>query len=275
MEIKYLGTAAAEGWPGLFCSCDHCRRARLAGGASIRTRSQAIVDESLLIDFPPDTYLHVLQQGLDLTRVTHCLITHDHSDHLYAGDFAMRSGAFAHRQTQEELTVFATLPACEKIWPVLSKHNDSEGPTVCCQIRPFEPFAAGRYQVVPLKADHAQESEPVIYLISREGRTLLYGNDTGWFPQETWQYLKEEGHLLNLVSLDCTALQLDWRRGHMGLAACAEVRQKLIEMRLADDQTHFVINHFSHNGGLIHDELVPVAAELGFSVAYDGLTVPV
>ena len=271
MKIKYLGTAAAEGWPGLFCACDHCRRARKAGGRNIRARSQALIDDQLLIDFPADTYLHVLQYGLDLTAVTHCLITHDHSDHLYAGDLAMRSGAFAHRPTEESLTIYATAPACQKIRPVLQVYQDPVGPASCEQIKAFEPFMAGPYRVVPLKADHAPECEPVIYLISRHERTLLYGNDTGYFPEETWQYLKESGVRLSLVSLDCTAVQLDWRSGHMGLSACSEVRTRLLDSRLADGQTSFVVNHFSHNGGLIHDELVPVAARLGFTVAYDGL----
>ena len=64
MKITYLGTAASEGLPAPFCTCEVCRRAREAGGKSVRTRSQALVDESLLIDFPPDTYLHWLRTSL-------------------------------------------------------------------------------------------------------------------------------------------------------------------------------------------------------------------
>lgn len=55
MEIQYLGTAAAEGWPALFCDCDICRRARAAGGKDLRTRTQSMIDGTILIDFPPDT----------------------------------------------------------------------------------------------------------------------------------------------------------------------------------------------------------------------------
>ena len=56
MKIRYLGTAAAEGWPALFCSCPICTHAREHGGKNLRTRTQAILDDDLLIDFPPDTY---------------------------------------------------------------------------------------------------------------------------------------------------------------------------------------------------------------------------
>ena len=50
MKIRYLGTAAAEGWPALFCSCPICTHARTQGGKNLRTRTQAILDGELLID---------------------------------------------------------------------------------------------------------------------------------------------------------------------------------------------------------------------------------
>ena len=63
MELTYLGTAAAEGFPAMFCNCAHCREARALGGKNIRTRSQALVNDDLLIDFPADTYMHFLNNG--------------------------------------------------------------------------------------------------------------------------------------------------------------------------------------------------------------------
>ena len=43
MKLKYLGTAAAEGQPGIFCRCALCLEASRRGGKDIRTRSQALV----------------------------------------------------------------------------------------------------------------------------------------------------------------------------------------------------------------------------------------
>lgn len=54
MKIQYLGTAA-EGLPALFCECETCKHAAFLGGRNIRTRSQAIIDDALLIDYPADT----------------------------------------------------------------------------------------------------------------------------------------------------------------------------------------------------------------------------
>ena len=89
MRIKYLGTAAAEGVPGIFCDCENCKRARKLGGKNIRTRSQAILDDTLLIDFPADTYMHFLRFNLPLTKIKSCIITHSHMDHLYPVEFEM------------------------------------------------------------------------------------------------------------------------------------------------------------------------------------------
>ena len=64
MKLTYLGTAAAEGFPALFCNCPYCEEARRLGGKNIRTRSQSLINDDLLIDFPADTYHHLLLQGM-------------------------------------------------------------------------------------------------------------------------------------------------------------------------------------------------------------------
>lgn len=86
MVLDYLGTAAAEGWPAIFCECNACRRAAESGGRNIRSRSQALVNGELLIDLPADTCSRVLTGRLHLSGIQSCLITHSHSDHLYAAD---------------------------------------------------------------------------------------------------------------------------------------------------------------------------------------------
>ena len=50
MEIKILGSGGGEGYPALFCGCEHCNAARKAGGKSLRSLSQTLIDGKLLID---------------------------------------------------------------------------------------------------------------------------------------------------------------------------------------------------------------------------------
>ena len=47
MKIHYLGTAAAEGWPAVFCQCDACKAGKEMGGKNIRTRSSVLIDDEL------------------------------------------------------------------------------------------------------------------------------------------------------------------------------------------------------------------------------------
>jgi phosphoribosyl 1,2-cyclic phosphate phosphodiesterase len=276
LKLKYLGTAAAEGWPGMFCNCESCQKARIAGGRNIRTRSQAIIDDTLLIDFPADTYLHVLQNDFDLTRINHCIITHNHSDHLYAPDFEMRRLGFAHLQSDLPLTVYGTGPAGRDSQEIIDMYGlDKQGRVFFKEIRPFEPFLAGKYTVTPLKADHDPLCDPVFYIVDDGAKTLLYAHDTGYFPEDSWKYIERCGIRFDIVSLDCT-LEIDpLRNGHMGLPACGEVKERLESIGSAGKSTVFCINHFSHNRKLIYDELVPVAGKMGFAVSYDGMIIEV
>ena len=96
MKLQYLGTAAAEGAPALFCRCEFCQYARKAGGREIRTRSGALLDDKIKLDFGPDSYKHMLDNGLDYSAIHSVLITHTHEDHFDIEDIALRRPTFAH-----------------------------------------------------------------------------------------------------------------------------------------------------------------------------------
>ena len=91
MDVTFLGTGAAEGYPNPFCACDHCRRARELGGRSLRTRSAALVGNDLLIDLGPDLIAAAALHGRPLAHVRYCLQTHAHADHLDASLLLARS----------------------------------------------------------------------------------------------------------------------------------------------------------------------------------------
>ena len=78
MKILFMGTAAAEGVPALFCQCSHCRYAWEHGGKEIRGRCGAMIDGRLKIDFGPDSYAHMLKYHLDYLSMRALLITHAH-----------------------------------------------------------------------------------------------------------------------------------------------------------------------------------------------------
>ena len=51
MKITYFGTGGGAGVPEIFCSCRVCEVARQRRGRDIRTRSQAAINDDLIIDF--------------------------------------------------------------------------------------------------------------------------------------------------------------------------------------------------------------------------------
>lgn len=274
MKIKYFGTAAAEGIPGLFCECRVCKNARKVGGKEIKTRSQSLIDDKILIDFPADTYMHALYNNLPLTKIHTCIVTHGHSDHLYPADLWCRCKGIGNEIEEKPLNIYAPEAAYNAISEEIKKHRlDVSERATATLVTPFVSFEAEGYTITPLKADHASAPTPVFYMIEKDGKALLYCHDTALFPQETFDFLQTCGKHFDLVSLDCTNMILEYGGTHMGLVQNTAVKNTLTDWGLCDNKTVFVINHFSHNGKLTHAELETEAAKYGFIVSYDGFEI--
>ncbi|MBQ2830632.1 MAG: hypothetical protein IJF15_06425 [Oscillospiraceae bacterium] len=275
MKIQYLGTAAAEGIPAIFCDCETCRKSALAGGRNIRTRSQALIDDCLLVDFPADTYMHFLQYGVPMTKIKSCLLTHSHLDHLHTDDLAMRRDGFAHIRESFPLTFYSDVSGYELIRAAKERYNIADDTVAAELLALNEPFEVEGYKVVALRAAHDPKSTPVVFLIEKDGKTLFYSNDTSEYPEESMEYLKTLKKPLDLISLDCTeACNHATYIGHLSLERCIALRQTLLDIGAADKNTKFILNHFSHNGeNVLYDDFVKIAAEYGFDVTYDGMVV--
>ena len=273
MKIKYLGTAAAEGLPAVFCQCDNCKKARKNKGRDIRTRSQAIIDDTLLIDFNADTYAHALKYDIELSKIEHCIITHSHLDHLYPSELNMRGSGFARfKGERKTFNIYGSEAVVEKCKSICTLGEDN---IKFHTLEAFKPFKAGDYTVTPLPARNGEDSGPLIYIIEKDGKTMLYGNDTGLFFEEVYDYLKEKKIYFDFVTLDCceTLGFSDWPY-HMTVEDCKTTRERLKANKHADEKTIFYLNHFSHNATpVIYDELTYALDGSGFKISYDGLEV--
>ncbi len=279
MKYKYYGTAAYEGIPALWCECDICERARRLGGKNIMSRSQQTIDDKILIDFSADTFMHTLA-GLPLTQIHTCLITHDHSDHFYPQDIAARLCGYAHPKEETPITVYSMHAGIEHAKRILAEEQRTAQSRVnLCEIEAYKSFVAEGYTITPLKANHDPKSDPVIYLIEKEGKCVLHANDTGYFPEETWDYLEKHLVHIDFVTFDSTLTRefIDNNKtdGHMNLPTVKNVRDRLRDIGMIDDTTICVLNHFSHNGLCIYDELVEIGKQEEFLVSYDGLEIEI
>ncbi|MGI5947401.1 MAG: MBL fold metallo-hydrolase [Lachnospiraceae bacterium] len=276
MKIHYLGTAAAEGCPALFCKCKLCSTIRSEKNPlDFRTRSQVLIDDSLLVDFPPDTYHHFLKDAqLDLSAVEHVIITHSHADHFYPDDFLMKTDCFS-ATSAGKLYIYGNQTVKLCMDTVITSAPDiyhAKDYLEAVYLAPYVSYSIGNHQVTPLLADHKRGENCYIYVIQSEHKTVLYANDTGiQLPDETWQQLKQ--YHFDLVSMDCTAMNRSVSRNHMGIPDNLFMKQKLSDMDCIDENTKFVLTHFSHFGGLRHHELVELTTDHKFIIAYDGFII--
>jgi len=77
MKIKFLGTSAGWPLPRLDCNCEICTS---KDPKDKRTRTQILVNNSILLDAGPDTYQHLIEN--QPSEIRHLLISHAHLDHI-------------------------------------------------------------------------------------------------------------------------------------------------------------------------------------------------
>ena len=275
MKIKFLGTAAAEGIPGLFCNCEKCEKVRKDGGKDVRSRSQSIIDDELLVDFNQDSLYHEIDNKLNFGDIRYLLVTHSHSDHWYPQEFYHRDNR-AHGKflKYEKLEIYCNAAVkklffdINEIYPIQEKTLSMLEFNV---IKPFDTVRFGEYTVTALPANHKPDEDAFIYFIEKGGKTLFYCNDTGMISEEVFDWLKDKR--IDLAELDCTMGSCPSVYGHMGYANCVELKNRLTVCGALSEKSIVVINHFSHNNYIFYDELSKTAEKDGIVVSYDGLEI--
>lgn len=276
MKFTFLGTAAAEGMPAVFCNCQNCQKARKNGGKDIRTRSQAIINDEFLLDLPADTYSHFLQNGIIGDKIKYLFITHSHQDHFYIDELQMRHGAFAHDMHVPVLELYCSKGAYEKFLNCDKTLGNCDN-VKATLVKPYEKVIAGDYEVIPLPARHYNGDGAVIYIIKHEGKIVLYAHDTGYLFEEVFEYIESQNIRFDFITFDCTNINLEFddNSGHMGFNHLERVVARFKSCGAVDDDTVMYVNHFSHNGDAIFERIEKYAKPYGFKVSYDGCTVEI
>lgn len=266
MHLQILGTAAAEGWPAIFCGCETCSRTRSTGGKNIRSRASLQIDGVYKIDLPPDTYLHSARHGLALSKLQGLFFTHSHEDHFALRELIYLKLPFAHNLEHAPIRIYGNEAV---ISTIESTYGDSL-PIELAPAQPFEPIEAGSHTFIPIKAQHKPNEVALNYIIQSNGATVLYASDTGIYEETTAAHLMR--YKFDMLIVECTNGLLDIPATyHMGFDAVLDLREKLSEGGALKSGVRTVITHFSHNIGLLHDELERSAGPEGVEVAFDGI----
>jgi phosphoribosyl 1,2-cyclic phosphate phosphodiesterase len=272
MRLTILGTAAAEAWPAPFCRCRACQEARRRGGPNLRSRAGALLDDDLKIDFGPDTVMQLIRAGRDLCDLKTIVFTHQHSDHIVPSELEWSGGVFTNTPPAEPIVVYGNEDVCEMIhmtYPDPRKLN--------LEVRmPMETGIPVRTPtgdtILPLLADHVAGSF-VLRIERADGRAVFWGHDSGLYPADTLDALEKAGPV-HIATFDCTyGGAKSSNRGHMGIDGVVEMVTELYRRGVVTAETKLVATHFSHNGGLLHEELVEAFLPHGILVAYDGILI--
>ncbi len=284
--MKFLGTSAGEGIPDPFCTCPICENARRVGGKELRTRSSFLLDEETIIDLGADYFAQARDHGLRLDKLRTVLLTHTHDDHFNYTFFWERSVKRA--GTGEPLTVILSEEGkryFDEFYvrsPALGSERLLSPPNAVLRaVKPGVPFEAGPYRVTPLRGRHstAFEKNSTNYLVERNGESLYYALDSGYFTEETFEALR--GRRLTYFIGECTfPVDFDYmtrESGHMDKKRFVENLDRLYEIGTIDEKTKIYATHISPFGST-HETLSAFFASLDrpyrAEAAYDGLELP-
>ena len=202
-------------------------------------------------------------------------MTHSHMDHWFPTDLIHRQEHFGHGATGT-LEVYGNQAVKDafdahilidrfKIHPI-------EGVVNFHVTHGGDRIQVNGWDITAVPADHDKREECLVYICKKEGKTVFYGHDTGvGLSDEAWALITAERY--DLISLDATMGKKTIPGYHMGLPDDEAVFQKLTRLGCADSHTIQVINHFSHNGEMPHDQLEAWGRERGILAAYDGMEI--
>lgn len=222
--------------------------------------------------------MHKLMNHLDLSRVKYLFVTHFHMDHFYPQELTVRGSVYSLEMISPELEIYCAQETYDYFrrcadWEIDEKSDSAMHWHI---LKPFETVEAGPYRVTPLPANHMNPShQPFVYHIvdTREDKSVFYMHDSGYYSPEVWDYLKARKKPADLFSFDTTLGYEDcgFKSTHMGAPEVIRLKEELEALGIVDKHTHCVMNHFSHNGHLLYDELVELAAPHDIEISYDGM----
>ena len=288
MQAVFLGTGAAEGVPAAYCRCSDCQGVRKRAGREVKTRSSLRLEQFYQIDVSPDLYWQMLRLNMDMYDVEHVLITHTHQDHFALSQLTDKTMA---RETNgKPLRIYMSKPALKYVKVLLDSEEYPlmlrDKRTKLFDIIPLEYF--GKYQVGELivetiKGNHTTTvggEYSINYLLTTPvGRKLLYALDTGYYKEETWEYLR--GRHVDVLIMDCTFAgrtdRGEYADGHLALDSFLRMLERMEKIGFISSKTEMYATHFNPHQGLTHDGIREAFGKTAFRVvtAYDGLQVQV
>jgi phosphoribosyl 1,2-cyclic phosphate phosphodiesterase len=231
-----------------------------------------MIGETIKIDFGPDSAHHSLNYGLAFEKLKHLLVSHSHFDHWVPEELMWRRPGFSSVPETDILPIYGN----EKVRAKAENIVKGDWDKLRLKFVPAQPFQPVQLEegitATPLRAMHDRSEVCLNWLVEVNGAAFLQAHDTGWWEDDSWDFLKQKR--LNVAVWDCTHGSIDMDRNHMGCEGVVKARNRLKEQGSLADNCRFFATHFSHNGKWLHEDLEAFFNPKGIEVAYDGLRIP-
>jgi phosphoribosyl 1,2-cyclic phosphate phosphodiesterase len=285
MLLRFLGTSAGELYPGLWCRCSNCQRAR-EGTDRDRRQSAALAvapngqdDPTVLIDFPSEIADQCRRHRVDLTRLEHLLVTHSHGDHWfpYLLRWRMRPAVLSETPSIERGGPrFTPLPLLhvygnEAVEAILRRELGSDLTPYEIAFHPVaggDRFQVGELDVTALPANHDVGRENAVHYVLRdETASVLYGLDGDTFLPETRAALSE-------FQLDAVILESTYGFGnggnHRNFARVIEEADWFRQSGALKPEGRILATHFSPHHCPPHEETEAYLRTYEVTAVWDG-----
>ncbi len=248
MKIKFLGTSAGWPLPRLGCNCELCKS---KDPKDTRTRTQLLVNDSILIDAGPDTYGHLKKENP--RNIKAILVSHEHPDHtLGFWDLTHIYNGY------KPIDVFVTLPVLSGIRKYIGIHGQHLKINV---VKPNEAFVIDNVKIEYFPVVHGKT--PAFGIKLKESKIFIYIPDFNRILPSQQRLVKYADYW----AIDGSTLgKLGQSQGHISINDGIQIAKKL-----KVKSTYFI--HIGHKTGthkFLGDYLKRNAGP-NFHIAFDGL----
>lgn len=250
-ELLFLGTGAADWFE--------------EENGFYRRHSAALLNGELMLDCGGCIFEFAKSFGSEklFDTVTDILITHNHSDHFCAESVLKLA-------EDKKIRV-----GCDKeIMEQIGGHPNIE----FVVFKPFQAEKMGKYEVIPLLANHHivvdGDAYAFHYIIKTpDGKELFYGLDGAWFLRPSWEEMKK--HKFDVMVLDCTVGDNnDWRLFEHNTIPMLRIMVEGIHMEnMVAEKGVIVASHLARTLHKPHDETKEILQKAGMLTAYDGMKI--
>lgn len=268
MDIRLLGTGGADGIPAFYSDSRVSEYARKHGGKDIRTRSAALVDGALKIDLPPDTLMQMHRDGLDARDWSGLVFTYGDDDHFAPRE--LQYGLYPFNNSDHlGFVIYGNEKILDRIRGIFP-----DWPMELVLIRSFCAFHHADFLITPIEARHNDKEECLNHIIERNGKSVLYATDTGYWREPTWEFLSD--FKLDALVIECSeGFAKSGYMGHLDIPTCIQVVERLRKQGTLSEASRVVTTHHSHQGEVTHAELESALVPHGIEPGWDGMILKV